>query len=216
MTISLAQGSSIAIADTYGSSFNITALSNAAEGVATVQAGHGLAANDIIEVTSGWDRLNGRIVRVKTVATNDITLEGIDTQSATLYPAGSGTGSLRKITAWQTVTQIQQVSANPPSIDFVDVTTLSDQTRKRIPGLDTPPDMNLTVLYDKTLAWVATALKASDANAAIGSRITLPSGAKIYSNGYLKMSRIPQLNTGQPVTATVAITFNSTPTDYAS
>jgi hypothetical protein len=216
MTIALSQGTSIAIAETYGSVYNVTALTNAAEAVATVQAGHGLTPGDIIELTSGWDRLNGRVMRVKTVVTNDVTLESIDTQSTANYPAGAGVGSLRKVTAWQTVTQILNVSANAPTIDFVDVTTLADQTRKRIPGLDTPPDMTYTVLYDLTLAWVTAALKASDTNALIGLRMTLASGAKIYSNGYLKMSRFPQLSSGQAIQGTVSYSFNSTPVNYAS
>ena len=83
MAITLATGTALSIASTYGASVNMTALTNAAEAVATLAVGHGCVVGDFLEVTSGWDLLNNRIVRVKTVATNDITFEGINTVSTT-------------------------------------------------------------------------------------------------------------------------------------
>jgi hypothetical protein len=77
----LSTGAILSIAKTYGTSSNMTAITNAAEAVATLAAGHGVVVGDFLEVTSGWDLLNGRIVRAKTVATNDITFETINTTS---------------------------------------------------------------------------------------------------------------------------------------
>ena len=64
MSITLATGTQVAIASTYGTGFTITAISNANPAVATLSAAHGVVVNDLIEITSGWDRLNGRVVRV--------------------------------------------------------------------------------------------------------------------------------------------------------
>ena len=106
MSITLATGTLVAIASTYGAAVNMTAISNAAAAVATLAAGHGVVVGDFLEVTSGWDRLNGRIVRVSAVSTNDVTFEGINTVSTSLYPAGTGTGTIRRITAWTNLSQI--------------------------------------------------------------------------------------------------------------
>ena len=57
MAIIKAQGLQLAIASTFGTQFTISAITNATEAVATHSASHGVAVNDIIEVTSGWKRL---------------------------------------------------------------------------------------------------------------------------------------------------------------
>ena len=100
MAVTNATGTIVAIASTYAASSNMTAITNATEAVATLAAAHGVVVGDYLEVTSGWDRLNARIVRAKTVATNDITFETINTTSTTSYPTGTGTGTIRRITAW--------------------------------------------------------------------------------------------------------------------
>jgi hypothetical protein len=64
----------------------MTAVSNANPGVATLEASHGVALNDIIEVTSGWPRLNGRIVKAGTVNVNDVPLVGINTSEHVRLP----------------------------------------------------------------------------------------------------------------------------------
>jgi hypothetical protein len=103
MSVKLPNGTTFAIASGYGSPITVTALSNASTAVATASA-HGLTEGDFVEVTSGWSRLNGKVVRVGTADTGTFELEGIDTSSTTAYPAGSGIGTVRKISGW---TQIQ-------------------------------------------------------------------------------------------------------------
>ncbi len=133
MAITLSTGTVVAIASTYGTSVSMTAISNASQAVATLAAGHSVVVGDFLEVTSGWDLLNGRIVRVVTVVTNDITFENINTTSTSLYAAGAGTGSIRRITAWTNITQIQNIAPGGGEQQFVDVTTIVDRTQKQIP-----------------------------------------------------------------------------------
>src|SRR5688572_11152068 len=100
MSVVNAAGSVFAIASTYGSTVAITAASNASACVLTA-ASHGASVNDYVEiVSSGWGRMEKRVFRVSVVASNDITLEGFDTSSTTLFPAGQGTGTVRRISAW--------------------------------------------------------------------------------------------------------------------
>lgn len=76
-----------------------TGITNAAEGVVSSTA-HGLANGDIVEITSGWGRLNKRAFRVKAVTADAFTLEGANTTNTEFYPPGSGGGSVRKATTW--------------------------------------------------------------------------------------------------------------------
>lgn len=77
----------------------ITGITNAAEAVVSSTA-HGFLAGDIIVIYSGWGRLNFRAFRVKSPTANDFMLEEADTSNTTLYTAGAGIGSARKVTTW--------------------------------------------------------------------------------------------------------------------
>lgn len=63
----------------YAPPLAVTALSNAAEAIATV-AGSTLVIGDIVLISSGWTALNGRVARVKAATATAITLEGINTR----------------------------------------------------------------------------------------------------------------------------------------
>src|SRR5574337_289572 len=74
----LPNGLQMAIAAAFGTSFTVSAISNATEAVATLSASHGVAANDIIVLSSGWNGADKKVQRAKTVSTNDVTLDGGD------------------------------------------------------------------------------------------------------------------------------------------
>ena len=136
--ITLSTGVSLAIAKVYGSSVNMTALTNAAEAVATLAAGHACVVGDFLEVTSGWGLLDKRVVRVKTVATNDVTFEGINTADTTKYPAGTGTGTIRRITAWSALSQVKGLSVSGGDIQFANITAIDDVISKQVPTIRNP------------------------------------------------------------------------------
>ncbi len=111
MSVKLPNGAVVAIASGYGASKAMSVLTNANPGVATLAAAHGVVQGDFIEVTSGWSRLDQKIVRAGTVATNDVQLEGIDSTLTSIYPAGAGIGSVREITGWTQLSQILSSSS---------------------------------------------------------------------------------------------------------
>lgn len=217
MTIRLAQGSQIAIASGYGTDKTIDTISNANPGVAAFAAGHGIATADLFEVSSGWGRLNQRVIRAGTVAGDNVPLEGVNTTNVNLYPSGSGVpATAREITGWTSITQIEGVNSPPPSFSFVPATTFDDVVEKEIPGLEGVSGMDLTLFMDLALGWVNTVLTASDESALSAIRILLPGGAKVYSSAYWKMSRVPQLAVGQAVKGTIVLRFGATPIQYTS
>jgi hypothetical protein len=103
-------GTTFHIASSIAAAKTTTVATNAAECVVT-SAGHGYSNGDIVEITSGWGRLNRRVFRIKSVATDTFVLEGADTQSTTFFPAGNGVGSVRKITTFTQITGVM----NPQS-----------------------------------------------------------------------------------------------------
>lgn len=215
MAITIATGTQIAIASTYGASVSMTALSNAAEAVAVLAGGHSVVVGDFLEVTSGWDLLTGKIVRVSAVATNDITFEDIDTSGAG-YPATTGTGSIRRITAWTNITQVQGIDTSGGDINFADITTISDRTQKQVPTTRSPQQITLTVFDDPALSWYAPATVASDSVVATGLRIIFPGNSRLVANGYYSLQKTPTVAINAPLTASLGFSAVADPVRYAT
>jgi hypothetical protein len=216
MAISISTGTVVAIASTYGTAVNMTALTNAAEAVATLAVGHSVVVGDYLEVTSGWGRLDKRIVRVKTVATNDVTFEGINTTSTTLYPAGAGTGTIRRITNWTDLTQLQGVSLAGGEQQFTDITTIADVVQKQAPTTRSPFTMTITAFYDAALAWWSTVRTAGDTQALTAVRVSVPSGTKTVANAYWSLAEVPNIEPNAPLTHQVVCAFAVAATPYAT
>ena len=113
-------GTTFFIASAFAAAKATTIVTNAAEAVVT-SAAHGFSNGDVVEVTSGWGRLNKRNFRIKGVTTDTITLEGADTSVTTYFPVGAGLGSVRKINTFTQVIQvlgIQTSGGDPKSVNY--------------------------------------------------------------------------------------------------
>lgn len=216
MAITLAVGTTVAIASTLGASKTMSAITNATEAVATLEASHGVSQGDIFVITSGWERLNGRVVRAKSVSTNDVTLEGIDTSDTTLYPTGSGTGSIKEVTAWTNISQITagiQVSGGDQQ--FADVTTIADAIQKQIPTTRSPINVTLPVFDDPSLAWYATVRAASETAVATPVRMVFPNSSRLLASAYWSLQQVPTIE-DSTLRARIDLAFSSLPTRYAT
>lgn len=216
MAFTLSTGTAVAVAKTYGASVNMTAITNAAEAVATLAAGHGVVVGDYLELTSGWGRLNGRIVRAKTVVTNDVTLEGINTTSTTLYPAGSGTGTIRRITVWDSINQIKELSLSGGDQQFADITTLDDVVAKQIPTIRNAQALSIQAFDDPTLAYYATVVNYAETSTQAAVRLAFPNGSKIVANGYWSVKKVPEVARNEALVTTLDMSIVSEPTRYTT
>src|SRR4051794_11554114 len=133
MAVSLPNGAIVSIASGYGAAKNMSALTNATTAIGTLEASHGVIVGDFIEVTSGWSRLTDKVVRASVVSTNDVSLEGINTLLTSIYPAGSGTGTIREITGWTQLSQVLSSSSNGGEQQFLEYQFLESDAQKRIP-----------------------------------------------------------------------------------
>lgn len=106
----LPKGTILAVASLFASAKAVTAVSNAAEAVVSCTA-HGYSVGDIVQLYSGWGRINRLAVRVKSVLTDSFVAEGVNTTNPEFFPAGSGVGTVRKVSTW---TQIPKY-LNPSS-----------------------------------------------------------------------------------------------------
>lgn len=217
MAVTLPNGSIVAIASGYGASKAMSVLTNANPGVATLEASHGIATGEYIEVTSGWTRLNNRIVRAGTVATNDVPLLGINTSSTTIYPVGSGIGSVREISGWTQLQQIVGSSSSGGEQQFATYQFLEADDENRIPTAKSAAGLSFEIADDPSLAGYQLAETANDDRVPRAVRITLANGAVILYNAYISVNKTPSLNVNEPMKITVTLSLvNSNPVRYAS
>jgi len=108
-------GTIYSVATAFASAKTVSAISNAAEASVSCTA-HGYSVGDILQIFSGWGKLNRRAIRVKSATTDAFVAEGINTTNTEFYPSGSGVGTVRKATTFTTVNKIlnQQNSGGEP------------------------------------------------------------------------------------------------------
>ncbi|MFA7327332.1 MAG: phage tail protein [Candidatus Kapaibacterium sp.] len=215
MSVQLPNGVTIALATAYGSPKTVSALTNANPGVAT-SATHGLTSGDIIEVTSGWAKLNSRIVRVDDEAAGTFAIEGIDTTSTVAFPAGSGTGSVREITTFTQITQIMDVTTSGGDMQFVNYSFLEQDFETQLPTQSSPMTMTIQIADDPSLPGYQAAKAAGEDRAVRALKITYPSGAVAYYNGYVSFNETPTFTKNQIQVVTATFNLLARPTRYAA
>lgn len=214
MSVSLPNGSLVAIASGYGTPVAISAISNANPGVATA-ASHGFVDGDYIEVTSGWSKLTDRVVRVDGSASGVFDLEGIDTTKTNLFPVGGGAGSARKVTGWTQLAQITGSTSSGGEQNFLNYQFLEADSEKRIPTTKTAAGIEFTVADDPTLPGYILAKEANDDRVPRAVRVTLSNGGILLYNAYISLSVIPSLTVNELMTVQVTLSFSGDPVRYA-
>lgn len=215
MSVSLPNGAVVAIASAYATAVTISAISNANPAVASATA-HGLANGDLIEITSGWSRLNSRIVRVAGATTDSFELEGIDTTSTNLYPTGGGAGTAREISTWQQITQVLEFTTSGGEQQFVTYSFLEEDVEHQIPTVKSASSFAMTIGDDAALPWYALLSTANDDRIPRAVRVTLPSGSSILYNGYVTLNKTPTLTKNEIMGLQSTVSLTSEPVRYAA
>jgi hypothetical protein len=214
MAVYLPNGATIYIASGYGADKVMSALSNAAEGVATLEASHGIVEDDILVVTSGWSQLNGRVVRADSVSTNDVTLEDIDTSDTDDYPAGSGTGTVKEVSGWTQIQQVLGAEGDGGEQQFVTYRFLEDSKERRIPTFKSAEGMTLNIADDDTLAHYPLLVSADKTRLPQAIKVQLPSGDVIFYNAYVTFNKTPSLTIDEVAGLEITLSFVAEPTRY--
>jgi len=214
MAVKLPNGSIVAIAAAYDAVRAMSAVTNANPGVATLAASHGVVTGDFMEVTSGWARLNNRIIRAGTVATNSVPLENMNTTSVVAFPAGSGVGSVRKVNSFTQLTQIVGSGSEGGEQQFTTYQFLEADSEVRIPTNKSAAGINFTVADDPTLLGYQLAQAANEDRLARAVRITFPDGSLMVFNAYISLAPMPTLAVNEVMTVQVTMSLLAAPVRY--
>lgn len=214
MAVSLPNGTIFALATAYAANLTTTGVSNAAEAVVTVV--NTLVAGDLVEFTSGWSRANGRIFRVKSPSGTTIVLEGLDTTSTTLFPVGSGGGTLRKINTWTQITQVLENTSSGGEPQYQTYSFLEQDFDSQIPTTTSAQSIAMTIADDPALAGYIALRNAAQSRAVTGLRATLPQGGVILYNSIIAFDETPSMTKGNLMSVKAGFALQGRPVRYAA
>ncbi len=216
MAFSLPNGVTFAVATAYASSLTVTAATNATETVLTVT--NSLTAGDYVEVTSGWNRLNGRIFRLKAATGTTVTLEGIDadTSSTTNFPAGSGTGSIRKINTFTQISQVLECTSTGGEPQYTTFSLLEEDYDRQIPTTTSAQSLLMSIGDDPTLPGYIALKTIARSRAATALKATFPNGSIIMYNGIFALDETPSMTKGNVMAVNAGVALQGRPVRYAS
>ena len=212
MSVSLPNGATVAIAAAYAASTSITAISNATSAVVT--ATNTFAAGDLVEITSGWTKLNNKIVRVKSATGTNFTL-GVDTSDTTKYPANGGVGSVRKVSSFTPINQILASSSSGGEQQFAEYQFLDSDDQMRIPTVKSAAGISFTLADDATQPGYKICEEANDDRKPRAVTITLPSGDMLLYNAYVSLNKTPTLAINELMKVEVTLSLLAQPVRYA-
>lgn len=209
-------GTLLAIAATFGAPKTVSGISNAAEAVVSCTA-HGFSVGDIVQLYSGWGRLNRRAVRVKSATTDNFVAELIDTSSTDFFPAGTGIGTVRKVLTWQQISNYKDISSSggePKNITFKwndsDVEeSLNDGFTAITESWNIDADNIGQAGYELLRTY-------TDVQSDTILRKTLKTGSKIYTPGRVALNENVKFADGQVNVCAVGFNANGRITRYAS
>lgn len=215
MAYTLPNGSTVHIGSAYGSDLTVTTATNANPCVMTSTA-HGLSNGDYVVVTSGWTRTTDRVFRVANVTANTFDLEGHDTSDTDVYAAGSGTGSVKKVTTWTQISQVLNITSQGGEQQYATYQPLEGDREVRIPTIKSGGGLDMEVGDDPTLAGFVAAMAANDDREARAVRITAANSSKSLFYSYIAADKVPQMNVNQVMTARISLSHLNEATRYTT
>lgn len=211
----LPKGATFSIATGFDNAVPITAISNAGEAIVTA-AGHGLQDGDVIELLTGWTKLNRRIFKVDQLSTTTFALVGVDTSSTASFPTGSSAGSFRKITTWIQVPKVMNPQTSGGEPKPVNYEFLEDENEYQINNGFSATGYTIEIDDDIDTPGYAAVLKASDEQSETVLRILMKGNKNpTYMPCYVAMNPIPILQEGQINRLRVSFNGRARPTRYS-
>ena len=213
---SVPTGTIFSLATVFAAAKAVSAISNAVEASVSCTA-HGYQVGDIVQLYSGWGRLNRRAAKVKSVTTDAFVAEGINTTNQEFYPLGSGGGTVRKITTFQQINKILNPSNSGGEAKNITVKFLESDVEENINDGFTAITETFDIDADEFgQASYAALVALSEVQTDTVLKKTLKSGSTIYTPCRVAFNENVKLADGSIMTNTVSINGNGRLTRYSA
>ena len=213
---SVPTGTIFSLATVFAAAKAVSAISNAVEASVSCTA-HGYQVGDIVQLYSGWGRLNRRAAKVKSVTTDAFVAEGINTTNQEFYPLGSGGGTVRKISTFQQINKILNPSNSGGEAKNITVKFLESDVEENINDGFTAITETFDIDADEFgQASYAALVSLSEVQTDTVLKKTLKSGSTIYTPCRVAFNENVKLADGSIMTNTVSINGNGRLTRYSA
>ena len=213
---SVPTGTIFSLATVFAAAKAVSAISNAVEASVSCTA-HGYQVGDIVQLYSGWCRLNRRAAKVKSVTTDAFVAEGINTTNQEFYPLGSGGGTVRKIITFQQINKILNPSNSGGEAKNITVKFLESDVEENINDGFTAITETFDIDADEFgQASYAALVNLSEVQTDTVLKKTLKSGSTIYTPCRVAFNENVKLADGSIMTNTVSINGNGRLTRYSA
>lgn len=209
------EGSKLFFSNTFASPKTVSAVTNATPAVATSTA-HGFADGDELLFTSGWEDATDTIFKADQLSADTVGLVDLDTTNQSFYPAGTGVGSLSKVSSWTEIPQTLGISTSGGDARFSTISPLAKRNDINVPTGFNAMSITVTLGHDPSNANYKTMVGISRTLQKVAFKLVLSGGAVGYGYGYMSVSEVPALSKGQANQVTAAITFLGRFMSYAS
>ncbi|MFK9098259.1 phage tail protein [Pseudomonas guariconensis] len=213
--IPLPNGSVLEIASTLGTGVPFTALTNAKPPVAS-SVGHGLDADDILLISSGWALINDRAAKAANVTTDAFSLAGLDTTNTDRYTAGAGAGSVIPVSGWTQISKVTGFTVSGGEQQFLTVGYLENDDDLQFPTNRNPISVSVTVEDQPSALYVPVVEGYDDSKELTVIRLKLPGGGQILMPGYVSITSAPTMERNQLMTRTISVGLSGRPTRYSA
>lgn len=206
----LPNGSQIFIDNGRGASLSVTAITNAAEPVLTMAATTGLAKNDYVIITeSSWGKLVDRVVRIKAlVADTSITIEGVDTTDVNVFPAGTVTAKVEKVTSWVEIPCVQELSQDGGEQQYYTYQCLSDDQEQQLPTFKSAVSLTYTFAHEYDNPIYPLLRSADESGKVTVLRMYIPKAQEMRLwAGILSFNEIPQTSVNEMETVSLSVSL---------
>jgi len=209
-------GTIFAIASAFAAAKTVTAISNASEGVVSCTA-HGYTNGDLVQVYTGWGRLNRRIAKVKAATTDAFTLDSLNTTNTEFFPIGSSAGTVRKITTWQQISKILNPTSSGGEPKNIAVKYVDQEVEESLNDGFTATTEQFEMDADEYGGAGYSALQAlTEVQTDTVLKKTLRTGTVILTPCRLAINENVKLTDGQIMTNMVSVNGNGRVTRYAA
>jgi hypothetical protein len=214
MAATLPDGATLSIATTYeASSKTITSVTNANPAIAS-SASHGYVNGMLLEVKSGWNRINDAIIRVAATAAGTFAMEGVDATNTQFYTPGSGGGTARAITGFTQISQILEFSTSGGDQQFATFSFLEEDFERQLPSITSAQSITMSIADDTTLPGYVALKAASAARSNRALRLQLRNGDIILYNGIFSLNETPSLTKGSVMAVSCSFSLQGLPVRY--
>lgn len=192
------EGTLIQFSTTLGSAITVSGTTNANPAVATTSASHGLVDNDeVLFLPTNWSDINETVFKVDQLTTTTFSFLELDTSDTSFFPAGTGGGTVQKISSWVTVPQALDISTQGGDPRYTQIQLLASRNDIQVATGFNPTSVNFSLAHDPANTVIKDMLRLSRKLQKVAIKVLIGGSAPMYGYGTLSLSQMPTLARNQ-------------------